>query len=258
MKAIILIAMLIGSSLEPSVSEEFINNFIGSSELKDENTIESYKTYDFSSLWLQTNNNKVLGIIGSSHQRIKVKILKVEKSPEGSLEYLVQGKSWVKGSICDFSGKIMIKEVREFKRLHYGVDDLYKSIGMKNQGILIADYEFNENTDQKYSGVFKGKLYSKWYLNSDDQIEYDKIQLRSDRYLNNAYVGSWESYRTKKGKTCNWADYRVPQANSDFDIGVAEFFPNRKYSENGWANYQKAWSDGDKEAQKTELSEWWE
>ncbi|MFK7921177.1 MAG: hypothetical protein AB8H47_04430 [Bacteroidia bacterium] len=258
MKAIIVILMLVGSSLESSLSKDFVNEFIGSTELKNENTVANYKRYDFSSLWLQTDNDKVLGIIGSNHQRIKVKILTVEKSSEVSLEYLVQGKSWVKGVVCDFSGRILIKEVRELKHFHYGVDEMYKDRGIRNQGILIADYEFNENVDQKYSGKFKGKLYSKWYLNWDDQIEYDKIQLHSDRYLNNAYVGSWESYRTNKEKICNWADYRVPQANSDFDIGAAEFFPSRKYAENGWASYQKTWSDRDKEAQKTELSEWWE
>ena len=34
---------------------------------------------------------------------------------------------------------------------------------------------------------------------------------------------------TRKEKICNWADYRVPITNRDFDIGAGEFSPSEKY-----------------------------
>ena len=141
--------------------------------------------------------------------------------------------------------------------MHFGVDDEYADKGIKSQGILIADYEFKENAEQKHSGIFKGKLHSKWYLNSENKIEYDKIEFISDGYLNNAFVGIWKSYSTGKEKICNWADYRIPITNRDFDIGAGEFSPSEKYYEKGWENYQKAWLYGNETAKKEELNEWW-
>lgn len=75
--------------------------------------------------------------------------------------------------------------------------------------------------------------------------------------MNNVFVGFWKSYSEDTKKICNWADYRVPEANYDFDIGAGEFSPSKKYYKKGWKNYQKAWLHGDVEAKKDETMEWW-
>ena len=61
----------------------------------------------------------------------------------------------------------------------------------------------------------------------------------------------------EKEKICNWADYRVPNANKDFDVGVGEFGVSEKYLSKGWENYQKAWLYRDEIAKQEELSQWW-
>lgn len=171
-------------------------------------------------------------------------------------KYLVNGKSSVEGNLCDFNGEITLLKIYEYKDFEYGVDSIYVN-EIKSQGILIAKYDFKENAIHKHSGVFKGKLYTRWYINHKDQLKYDNILSHSDGYNNNAFVGIWKSYKTNVEKICNWADYRVPLANKGFDTGAAEFSPSEKYLKYGWENYQKAWLNQDKKAQEIELSEWW-
>jgi hypothetical protein len=239
-------------------NEWFLNDFLLENELRTENQLVEYNHFDFSCLWNKTDNNNILGIIGLEHQRIKIKLISVKKNPDNPNVYFVSGKSKVKETICDFNGTINLTEIKEVRKLHFGVDDEYADKGIKSQGVLIADYEFKENEEQKHSGIFKGQLYSKWYLTSGNQMEYDDIQFISDGYTNNAFVGTWKSYTTGIEKICNWADYRVPKANQDFDIGAGEFSPSKKYYEQGWENYQKAWLYGDEEVKKSELEKWWE
>ncbi|MFI0430867.1 hypothetical protein [Mariniflexile sp. HMF6888] len=227
-------------------NEKFLTAFLLESELKSENVLDNYSQFDFSKIWELTENNNVLGIIGKEHQRLKIKLISIKKDQNNPNEYLVFGKSCVKGTICDFNGKITLTEIKEVKELHFGVDDEYADKGIKSQGILIADYEFKENSEQKHSGIFKGRLYSKWYLNSKNQIEYDNIEFISDGYTNNAFVGIWKSYTTDKEKICNWADYRIPNTNRDFDIGAGEFSPGEKYFGKGWSDYKPM-----------EIDEWW-
>jgi len=238
-------------------NEEFLTDFLLEDDLKSENALNSYNKFNFSKIWSQTENYKIVGVIGTDHQRIKIKLVSIIKDSINPNRYFILGKSCVKETICDFKGMIIVIEIREVKEFHFGVDDEYSDKGIKSQGILIADYEFKENIIQKHSGIFKGRLYSKWYLDSLNEIKYDDIQSISDEYSNNAFVGTWKSYLSGEEKICNWADFRVPKANQDFDIGAGEFSPSEKYYSKGWESYQKAWLYGNKQAQQIELEEWW-
>lgn len=129
-------------------NEKFLTDFLLKSELKSENILSNYNQFDFSNIWTQTENNSILGIIGKEHQRLKIKLISIKKSQTNPNEYFVFGKSWVKGTICNFNGKITLTEIREVKELHFGVDDEYANKEIKSQGILIADYEFKENLKQ--------------------------------------------------------------------------------------------------------------
>jgi hypothetical protein len=257
MNRFICILLLLTKISFAQTNEKFLSDFLLGDELDNQNVIAFYNRFDFSEIWNQTENYRIVGIIGAEHQRIKIKLISVKRNSIIPNEYFVSGKTSVKGIICDFSGRIKLTEIKEAKKLHYGVDDEYKDKGIKSQGILIADYEFIENPKQHHSGIFKGQLYSKWYLNSDNQIKYDNTGSNADGYMNNAFVGIWKGNSVEKEKICNWADFRVPKANQDFDIGAGDFSPSEKYYEKGWADYQKAWFNGDKEAQNEELKEWW-
>ena len=256
MNRLIFILLLLSNITFAQTKEKFLRSFLIEDVLDTKNILSKSTRFDFSNLWTQTENNLVFGFIGAEHQRIKIKLTSIQKSPANPTIYFVLGKSNVKGIICDFSGTIKLTEIKNIKELHFGVDDEYRDKGVKSQGILFADYEFKENPNLKNSGIFKGLLYTKWYLNSGNQIKYDDIGLNADGYMNNAFVGSWKDYSSDKEKKCNWGDFRVPQANQDFDIGVGDFFPSKKYNEKGWENYHKA-MEGDEVAKNEELKEWW-
>jgi hypothetical protein len=257
MKNITIIFLLLAEICAGQAHEKFLSDFLLEDELKPENVLSDYNRFDFSGVWSQTENYQVLGIIGSEYQRIKIKLISFKKINPNSNEYFVIGKSNVKGTICDFKGTIQLREIKEVKKLHFGVDEEYKNSGIKSEGILIAEYEFKENPKQIHSGVFRGQLFTKWYLNSNNQIQYDDIQSISDEYMNNAFIGIWVNNSTHKKKICNWADYRVPEVSPRFDIGAAEFSPSENYYERGWENYQKAWLSEDIQAQEEERHEWW-
>jgi len=257
MRLLILLILLTNISFGQT-STRFERNFIFKNEIQKESIIESLNSFDFSKIWTKTKNSLVRGIIGEDHQRIKIKLITITKKTDNQNQYLVTGKSSVKGTICDFSGLITIVKIYELKELHFGIDDFYAGKGIKKQGVLVANYEFKENNEQKHSGVFKGELFSKWYLNSKNQIIYDDIESDSDGYMNNAFIGIWKSYKTQKEKKCNWADYRIPNTNKDFDIGAGEFSPSNRYLSKGWSNYSQAWVYGDEEARKKENEKWWE
>ncbi len=243
---------------EEELSEsEFLSVFLLENKLIEKNVIKKYNSFDFSPIWTKTKNNVVYGIIGKDNERLKIKLISIRKSSNNPNEYIIFGKSKVKENICDFTGKINLKKIQEVKELRYGVDEMYKGKGIKSQGLIIAEYSFSENNEQSHSGVFTGKLYSKWYLDKNNQIQYDNIENISDSYSNNAFIGIWKMYRSNLKKKSNWGDYRVPHPTSDFDIGAGELSPNKKYYNNGWESHSRAYVYGDKEAKKEELKKWW-
>ncbi len=235
----------------------FLSNFLLEDELEKENQNQRYQTADFAKLWMRTENQSVVGVIGANHQRIRIAFTSIEQNPEKLWEYRVVGKSKVKNNICDFVGVIRVDSVVELKALHYGVDDMYKDSSIVNQGVVFATYNFDESKEQNHSGTFSGKLMTKWYTTSHGKLKYDKIQWISDSYMNNAFIGSWTQYDSETSKVCNWGDYRIPLSAQDFDIGAGEFSPSEKYYKFGWEEYQNAWLYEDEDAQKRELAEWW-
>jgi hypothetical protein len=209
-------------------------NVLNTDAVFQKNEIDKYQKYDFSSLWTQTENNLIYGVIGNQYQRILIKFISIKKDAKNPNEYIVYGKSQVKSNTCDFVGKITIIKIQELKKLQFGVDDEYKDKGIKSQSLLTASYKFIENSLQKDTGEFQGTLQTIWYLDKNNGIKYNDIEKDSDSYINNAFVGVWKSNVSKKEKICNWGDYRVPNVNCDFDIGTGELSISKKYLKNGW------------------------
>jgi hypothetical protein len=228
------------------------------------NETEKFLKYDFSELWLQTNNNLVYGVLGDAYQRIQIKLVSISKNSNNPNEYFVYGKSKVKENICDFVGKITILKIQESKREHFGVDEEFKNSGIKTQGLLSAKYEFFENKLQSNSGFFTGNLETKWFLDKDDKIQYDNINIHADGYFNNAFVGSWKMYDSKLEKKCHWGDYRVPSIDCGFDIGVGEFNVAERYHKRGWTGIALKGEEGNldiieaKNNRKEKVKAWWE
>lgn len=233
MKVQFILVMIFLSGFVFGQKELCRTDIMNEQELTDENKIDSYLKYNFSNLWLQTDEQFVYGIIGKEYQKISIKIISVSKNLSQPNEYYVYGKSMVKGNVCEFVGKISITRIQEAKSQRFGVDDEYKGKTDK-QGLLTAEYEFYENNKQSHVGVFKGQLQTKWYL-TDNEMKYNDLDSVSDGYFNNAFVGTWKMYDSKLEKICHWGDYRVPNVDCDFDIGTAEFNVDaEKYSGKGW------------------------
>ena len=225
--------ILLFSSTELFAQSLCRTDIMNGEKIVQKNQQTKFTAHDFSTTWLKTDDIFVYGVIGAENQRILIKILTVKKDDIHPNEYLVKGKSSVKGNICDFKGKIVIQKIQESIRTKFGVDNEFEGRS-KTQGLLTARYEFFEDKKQKHSGFFIGELKTKWYLNERNKIQYDDINAHSDGYFNNAFVGSWKVYDSNLIKRCNWGDFRVPNINCDFDIGTAEFNIAEKYWDKGW------------------------
>ena len=204
-------------------------------KLTNKNYKTEYLKYDFSTLLIPKSD--FLGYIGNNYQRIKIFFTCVVKDTLNPDLYLINGISLVGLNKCDFSGFVKIKQIREYKTMHFGVDNIYENKGLKAQGILIGEYEFRENLSQNHSGLFKGIMTLNWYLDKFDIIHHDYIEWYSDNYKNNQYIGKWSDYNSANEKICNWGEKRIP-FSGDLDIGAGGFSPNPDYYNKGWNDYE--------------------
>ena len=216
--------------------EKLENPEFASCKLKEENVLSDYLQHDFSDLLIP--KRQVLGYIGANYRRIKVTFSSVSRSATRPDVYYVTGSTAVSNNKCDFQGAITVEQVREFKQLHYGVDDMYKDQGIKSQGILVGRYVLTENPSQSHVGTFEGVMTLWWYLDRNGSVQYDNLESHSDRFRNNQYVGTWTEYGKQKGKPCNWGEYRIPFSD-DLDIGAGEFSVNPKYYDVGWDEFRQ-------------------
>lgn len=231
---------------------------LNNSDLYKQEFKDSLTEFDFGSLWTHTDNSSIYGFIGDNYQRIRIKILTVIKDTIHSETYHIFGKSMVKNNICQFSGTIKITTIRVFKNKHWGVDDEYKDKGIKEQGILIAEYHFAEDSNQIHSGAFDGILSTSFYIDKRGQLKYDDIEKYSDDYCNNQFVGNWTSFKNNSKKICNWGDQRIP-FSGNFDIGAGGFSPDDKYLKYGWQTVRDAYwtTTPSTTAKQEEDREWW-
>ena len=202
-------------------------------ELQKEDVKSKYVNYDFSTLLTPKRN--FLGYIGSKYRRIKIYYSSITKDQNKDDIYNIKGISLVESNKCNFSGAIKIEQIREYKQMHFGVDNYLKDAGFKAQGVLVGSYIFKENPEQNHSGIFEGIITLYWYLDKHDIIHYDQIESHSDSYKNNQYVGTWTEYNKQNIKVCSWGELRIP-FSGDLDIGAAYFSPNPKYKDKGWSD----------------------
>lgn len=205
-----------------------------SEELKPENKISHYLSYDFTDLFMPRSH--FLGYIGLNYKRIRIKFTAISKKAPDT--YSFRGISLRGGIQFGFEGEVKITQIREYKEMHFGVDDELKDAGFKSQGILLGNYKFNENQNKPQSGVFEGVMTLYWFINRNNNIQYDDVELLfSDNYRNNQYIGTWKQYGSNKPITCNWGEYRIP-FSGDLDIGAGEFGVNPKYYNQGWEDFK--------------------
>ena len=205
---------------------------------------EQLLRYDYSRVLLQ---NDLLGYIGNG-QRLYMHFDTIYKDPVKPQYYHVEGKSKVKQNLCSFTGGITIHSFAPNEES----DSLIKRYHLK------AQYQLNEDVNQRGSGFFAGRLTSDFFIYRDS-ICFDEVEGGEDGYNNNQFEGRWTSYRTKISKKANFGIGRIPDS-SDLDGGTAEFYvtPNKQHL--GWESYMKAFETETPEGQKAQAEEdreWW-
>jgi hypothetical protein len=147
-------------------------------------------------------------------------------------------------------------------KLYKEVDSPVDSEGLPNYKQGYAEFEviLYEDSKEKYTGFFSGKLRTYFLIDDKEQFRYDAISFYSDAFSNNEFVGTWTSYSTKSTKRAHWGDWRIPESG-DLDIGAGEFSVNEKYRKNGWENYMNSWHSRDaqerEKARQKEKEQWW-
>ncbi|UOQ64677.1 hypothetical protein [Hymenobacter volaticus] len=246
--------ILLGSITLPPESKQYMQAVLVKKQLKPAEMLESYRQYDFSPLWLSSNNESVFGFIGDNYQRLQIKVLTARPDPQQPGRYFVTGKSKVGENVLPFQGTLRLLHVREAIKLPLGLDGI--PVPAVKAGLVLVEYELREPINQPNTGVFKGVMHSNWYLNRKGKMQYNNIEKHSDAFANNQCVGTWESNKTKQVKRCNWGDSRIPMCG-DLDQGAGEFSPSDKYVANGWQSYQKAWVQNKAAVRKLEVEIWW-
>lgn len=247
-----LFLLVIIAALGQKNSDEFRNKILTHQNIVKRDVKNEFTQYDISPLLTHTENHRVFGFIGDNYQRIRIKLISVIKDKDNPGQYFVYGKSMVKDNICEFQGTISVASVFYFKNVD--------SPGIK-QGIILGNYLFYENPQQKHVGKFKGVFSTNWYIDKEGNLKYDDLSDVADGFTNNEFVGTWTNYSGTINKICNWGDERIPMSG-DLDDGTGEFHPSDKYQANGWSTYDQAYSGGistdkQEEARRIEQHEWW-
>ena len=216
------------------------------------NITEKLINKDFSILWKNVDSKNIFGFIGKNYTRLNMKFMSVIKNPKNEYEYLIYGKSKVYDNICEFQGKIIIKSTFQF--------DTNNEKEIK-EGVVVGEYQFNEDTNHKHSGIFKGKFVTHWKTDSLENVIKVNLPCVSARFQIDRYAGTWQKYNSQEKKKANWGLWRIPQSK-EFDVGTSEFCPSKKYIKYGWENYLKAYSgvNSDAESKKAyseENRKWW-
>ena len=241
MRSLTAILVLFSTNLWGQQTNEWINSlenpeFPRYNELKPENKLSDYLELNFKNILNPKSN--FLGYIGNDYRRIHVDFYSVTRSETTPNLYFVTGQTTVFKNTCDFEGIITIEQVREFKKMYFGVDNMYANDGIKAQGIAIGKYNFSENPEQQHVGTFEGIMTLWWDIDKGGNIKYYDLNKHSDRYRNNQYIGTWKEYGKSNPKICNWGEHRIP-FSGDLDWGAGEFSVNPKYYEKGWEEFDR-------------------
>ena len=211
--------------------------------------------FDFGSMWVHDDERGTfLGYIGSDYQRLRLVILSAVKDPTSPGTYRVTGKTKVKDVIRSFTGTIKITMIATASGAKLEED--YKVEQIKEAGKIGGEYHFVEDPKETGTGRFDGVFATDWYIDRNGKLQYDEVMAGADGYLNNQFLGTWTSYRSKVKKPASWGDSRIP-LSGDLDMGSGEFAPDEKYLRNGWQIYRDAYSGQNDRALTEEKKQWW-
>ncbi|WP_210198816.1 hypothetical protein [Aquimarina sp. U1-2] len=202
-----------------------MSNFSTNQIYNTSNMVDYLRHYDYTEVF-KSSNHPTYGFYGEHKKRLKVRIVSVTKDLKNPNEYFVYGKTKRNEIIRPFIGKIIIQK-------NYKTEDIKNSSPIQStlQGIIMATYIFYESAENS-TVFFEGMVYSKWYVNTKDEVKYDvRNMLFADQFSNNAFIG--RMITEDNSIVCNWADYFPPEAGDLVTKNTTQFIPNVKYVEEG-------------------------
>lgn len=181
------------------------------------------------------NQARYLGYIGKNKKKIDFHLTSIKLDSKDSNCYLMEGKTDVySGSSRRFIGEMNVNAHYKYSgRLD---NDVASADVIEKQGFSILSYELKENCKLSATGIFRGKVFVSWYVDTSGVIHYDDILDYIPRYSNCQFIGTWTSFKTGNSTPVAWGQYRIP-CSGDLDVGSSEFMPNPKYNNVGWGDY---------------------
>jgi len=179
-------------------SDKWLNESLNNKIVDSKELITEFIKYDFSKLWLQQQETRV-GFIGKNFQRFYIHFNEIIQNDTNPSFYKIKGSTRVINNICTFEGKIKIIHIREIDKvqreesLKTAVDEndteLLRRFGSK-KFIILTEYIFMEERNQKWSGYYHGIMKSNFYI-KNNIVHYNDLDF-SDSYSHNLCVGIWK------------------------------------------------------------------
>lgn len=217
-------------SLQVDFSQEYLKLSRQNMERIDaEEQLEWASSYHFdtNSIFCTINHDQQ-GVIGSLYRRIDLHISEVTAT-EDPLKYLVKGKSKVGENICDFTGTVTLLYLYE----------IIKNADVPGGGMLLAHYEFFEDSTQHHVGVFKGVFECDVVIDQDKRtVKFSDAHMSANGYYNRTYIGTWQGYNGGAAKKCIWGDFRLP-FTFGFSHGAGNMRVSKRYEKYGWKSYNE-------------------
>ena len=205
---------------------------------------------DFSSVWMAYQDN-ILGYVGENYERFYLLIDSIKVDTEDTLLYHVWGRYRIKYNMYSYEGKICVHKNIATLPKKYQVDE--EVLPENGTQVYSIASEWNLKAINANEQI-KGEMTSTFFIR-DGMAVFDDIELGSDPYCNNQFIGTWTSQEFGEQK-CRWGTFRIPDSE-DLDIGAAEFSPATEYLANGWWSYNEAILEGTEEGwEREELSRW--
>lgn len=234
---------------------------INTHELSSEETRKLFIKNDIKSLFFQSEEeiySSLNGFFGSDNYRIEFVFLGIEQDPIQKNKFYVYGKNKHKKIITKFEGFFEIDKVSLISDPNIKDTDFeseYESFDeLKEKYACTGTFNLKEDSTQKYSGIFSGKMALDFGINSDNKPEIwyysNKTPAKSSGFL---FEGDWVNNESGDKKPFVFSKDIFMFANDimkDFSYGEREIEINPKYRKLGWADFWQSnewWIDAKKE-----------
>lgn len=182
------------------------------------------------STWLATEQPYgTQGVFDKNYGRIQMHFATIQHDAANPCKYLVTGASRHMGTVTPFVGWIEIGEVRVLDQRGSSAEPGALDLG------VTGTYVLREDSTQKYSGIFQGKLNFRLHRFPDNTLLDDQLARMGPIYRNFTYQGTYQFYTSRRGPgvQASWSRGRLPVPDG-LDVGKDRFQISPKYEKNGW------------------------